>query len=100
MRIKITINSAVSCDMDFIFSREEFSRFTWLYVATMATDAPSVSLLSSINEVVAGFEKKYVEKYEEQKILINKLQQEIEELKNYDQIDNILKILMMIVILI
>ena len=56
----------------------------------MATDSPSVAFLSSINDLAAGLERKYVEKYEEQKIVISRLQQEIDELRNYDQIDNIL----------
>ena len=56
----------------------------------MATESPAVPFLSSMNELAAGLERKYVEKYEEQKILIQKLQQEIDEMRNYDQIDNIL----------
>ena len=38
---------------------------------------------SSINEALSSLEKEYLEKFESQQILINKLQAEIDELRSY-----------------
>ena len=55
----------------------------------MAAEELSIAV-SSINDALSNLEKKYVEKFEQQQILINKLQAEIDELQSYDQIDQIL----------
>ena len=51
----------------------------------MATDSPAVAFLSTINDAVADLEKKYSQKYEEQNAIINKLQDEIDELRSFEQ---------------
>ena len=42
---------------------------------------------STITDALANLEKRYMQKYEEQQAVINKLQAENDELRSYDRID-------------
>ena len=42
---------------------------------------------SSVDEALSNLEKQYIQKYEEQQEVINKLMAENDELRSYDRID-------------